>query len=257
MDDNISRESRSRLVFPAMCCMKNSDRWNVGRSISRFGSDLPEYRTQSGKMLAIILATMSGTLFLYQGQEIGMTNAPRSWPSEEYKCIKSVNYLNEVRCQTNDDPIALSEALDGMQLMARDHARVPMQWDSSANAGFSRAKPWMRVVDNYEQINVADQIGRQDSLLEFWKEMLAARKEYKDLFVYGKFQMIEQGEELMVFTKESHGKKSLTVANLSDKMQKWTMPKEVAGLDMKLLLNNQGGSEDELTPYEGRIYISA
>jgi oligo-1,6-glucosidase len=208
-------------------------------------------------MLALIQATMTGTLFLYQGQEIGMINAPRSWGFEEYKCIKSVNYHNAIKTQPNNES-ALSEALDGMQLVARDHARVPMQWDSSPHAGFCgpNAKPWMRVVDSFAEINVADQIGRKDSVLEFWKGMLVLRKEHKDLFVYGNFKTIEQGDELMVFTKTSGGKTSLTVANLTYKTQKWQMPEEVSSLTLKLLINNKGSSKDELLPYEGRVYIS-
>jgi glycosidase len=218
---------------------------------------LPEYREQSGKALAMILATMTGTLFIYQGQEIGMINAPKTWPVEEYKCIKSINYIAKVKKLTNNDPKALEEALDGIQIMARDHARVPMQWDASANAGFCEtAKPWMRVNDSYDEINVAEQLGRKDSILEFWRTMLAARKEYMDLFVYGRFQLIEQGDNLMVFTKESHGKKSLTVVNLVGTVQVWSMPTEVAGLTMKLLLSNSGSEQNRLMPYEGRVYIS-
>jgi oligo-1,6-glucosidase len=156
-----------------------------GRSVFRFASDLPQYRVQAATMLALILSTMTGTLFLYQGQEIGMANMPRSWPAEEYKCIKSVNYYNMIRKKTNDDPSALSKTLDGMQLVGRDNARVLVQWDSSPNAGFCSgdAKLWMRVIDNYKEINVADQLGD----LEFWKMTLTLRREYKDLFVYGRF----------------------------------------------------------------------
>lgn len=210
-------------------------------------------------MLAMVLATMTGTLFLYQGQEIGMTNAPRSWPAEEYKCIKSVNYWSDVQKKSEGDSGVLEKALDGIQLMARDHARVPMQWDSSPNAGFCGrdAKPWMRVVDNYTEINVAEQTGRQDSVLEFWKRMLKARKEHKDLFVYGKFQLIEQGDDLLVFSKEDNGKKSLTVANLVGERRKWKMPEKLAALNFQPLVANIGSGCDSLEPYEGRVYVCA
>jgi oligo-1,6-glucosidase len=206
----------------------------------------------------MILGTMTGTLFLYQGQEIGMINAPRSWPAEEYKCIKSTSYYNDVRRRTNDDPTALSKALNGMQLVARDHARVPMQWDSSLNAGFcgATAKPWMRVTDSYQDINVESQIGKESSVMEFYKQMLRLRKLHKDLFVYGKYRAIEQGDELMVFTKESNGQKSLTVANLSGTVQRWEMPETLKAAGMQPLLENQIGLQNELTPYEARVYIS-
>lgn len=187
-----------------------------------------------------------------------MTNAPRSWPAEEYKCIKSVNYWIDVQEKSKGDPAALEKALDGMQLMARDHARVPMQWDSSPNAGFcgKDAKPWMRVVDNYTEINVAEQTGRQDSVLEFWRRMLKVRKEYKDLFVYGKFQLIDQGDDLLVFSKEDDGgKMSLTVANLVGERRNWKIPEKLAALNFRPVLANTGSGGGSLEPYEGRVYI--
>ncbi|KAK9243912.1 maltase [Lipomyces tetrasporus] len=244
----------------------DSDAWTTvflenhdqGRSISRFASDLPEYRVRAGKMLAMILGTMTGTLFLYQGQEIGMINAPLSWPAHEYKCIRSVNHVEKIRERTNNDPAALCEALKILQKVARDHARVPMQWDDSPNAGFCSAKvdPWMSVIDSYKTINVADQMGRKDSVLEFWKRLLCLRKEYKELFVYGKFQLIEQDKDLMLFAKYGAGMKSLTVANLSTETKKWEMPSSMAVSDMKLIIGNMTGALDLLGPYEGRVYIS-
>ncbi|KAK9341822.1 glycoside hydrolase superfamily, partial [Lipomyces starkeyi] len=136
--------------------IQDTDAWTTvflenhdqGRSISRFASDVPEHRVMAGKMLAMILGTLTGTLFIYQGQEIGMVNAPVTWPVEEYKCIRSVNYLKMIRERLNHDPTALSKALKALQMVARDHARVPMQWDSTANAGFcsEAVEPWMSVV---------------------------------------------------------------------------------------------------------------
>lgn len=230
-----------------------------GRCISRFASDKPEHREQAAKMLAMVLASLTGTLFLYQGQEIGMTNAPRSWPAEEYKCIKSVHYWNDVKTRTNNDPQALAKALDGMQIMARDHARVPMQWDSSSNAGFCGpdAKPWMRVVDNYTELNVAEQEGRDGSVLEFWRTLLRLRKQYKDLFVYGSFEEIEQGGDLMMFTKREGDKVALTVANLGSERREFQMPADLSGRQLELVASNQGDKKDVLEPYGGRIYIVA
>lgn len=230
-----------------------------GRCISRFGSDKPEHREQAGKMFAMILATLTGTLFIYQGQEIGMINAPRSWPAEEYKCIKAISYYNMIRAKTNDDPAALSRALDGMAVVARDHARVPMQWSNTENAGFCEptAKPWMRVIESYEEINVDDQVDREDSVLEFYKRMLRLRKDHKSLFVYGKFETIEGVDDLMVFTKENGKSKSLTVANLSNTPINWKVPSSLSDLGMTLLIGNHGGSDNILGPYEARVYINS
>ncbi|KAH8811535.1 glycoside hydrolase superfamily [Xylogone sp. PMI_703] len=111
------------------------------RSISRFGSDsidsIPEYRVRSGKMLAVLLATMTGTLFLYQGQEIGMTNAPSSWPMSEYKDVRSINRWHKAQQQCGSDAECLTLASQAIRSDARDHARLPMQWGSGENAGFT------------------------------------------------------------------------------------------------------------------------
>ena len=251
--------------------IRDTDAWTTvflenhdqGRSVSRFASDDPVHRTQAAKMLALVLGTFTGTLFLYQGQEIGMVNAPPSYPVEEYKCIRSINHYNKIRRQTGNDPTALREALDALQKVARDHARVPMQWDDSANAGFCSAsvKPWMRVLESYQEINVSSQEGKKESVLEFWKTVIRFRKQNKDLAVYGRFQPIDQCEGLLTFAKEStNGEILLTVANLSDQPQKWTFPSSYAGLKpFDLVLStcrSKNFDHTSLGPFEGRVYAS-
>ena len=233
---------------------------DLGRSISRFGSDSSYYRERCGKMLATILATMTGTLFLYQGQEIGMTNAPRTWGVEEYKDIRSVNYYRQIEEKTGGDPEDLKTALDGMQKVARDHARLPMQWDDTENAGFtaSNVTPWMRVNDNYKDVNVQAQEKDRESLLHFWRKLLELRKSRKDLFVYGRYELIETGAEdhLFVFRKTCDDGSSITVANMSGHSS------SLGGLRQfcpgTLLLGNipSGRDEDTLLPYEARVYAT-
>jgi glycosidase len=235
-----------------------------GRSVSRFTSDDPAYRCMGTKMLAMVLCTMTGTLYLYQGQEIGMINAPLSYPVEEYKCVRSVNYYNKVRQQTKDDPVAMKKAHEALQKVARDHARVPMQWNSDANAGFcsANAKPWMRVLDSYQEINVADQIGKENSSLEFWRSMIGLRKRHKQLFVYGTFNEIEQHDDILIFTKESaDGRISLTVANLANESRPFTLrPLADASGSLNLAVCNldaQNVQPSQLAAFECRIYISS
>lgn len=230
------------------------------RSVSRFASDLPAHRANAAKLLAMVLTTMSGTLFLYQGQEIGMINAPLSWPAEDYKDIRSVNQYTKVRDKTHGDPVALANTLAALQKVARDHARVPMQWDGSVNAGFCppTATPWMRVLESHREINVADQQGREDSVLEFWKTLLRLRKAYRDLFVYGRFSEIDQDDEIMMFVKEDpkSGLRSLTVANLSDQVKRWSLPEGLVHEKHKLLASNvKAGEKSQLGPFEGRLYL--
>nr|RBQ97117.1 hypothetical protein FVER53263_14011 [Fusarium verticillioides] len=235
-----------------------------GRSVSRFASDLPQYREQAAKMLATVLATMTGTLFIYQGQEIGMINAPDSWSADKYKCVRSVNYVQDIRDRTNNDPVAVEEARRNLQRVARDHARVPMQWDNTANAGFtsSAAVPWMPVLDSYPDINVADQLGDKGSVLEFWRGMLEVRKKYSSLFVYGTFSLIDEHNDLMAFIKTDSrtGMRALTVANLSH--SDLALP-NFQGLDLgstSLLVRSSNEpatthQKSYLGPYEARVYL--
>jgi oligo-1,6-glucosidase len=232
------------------------------RSISRFGSDAsPENRVRSGKMLAMIMATMTGTLFLYQGQEIGMTNAPRSWPAEEYKDIRSVNRWIQAQERCKDNQECLKTALEDIWEDARDHARLPMQWDAGENAGFTSpgVTPWMRINDGWKENNAGKQIGDPNSLLEFWKKILRLRKDYKDLCIYGRYELLETGgTDLFVFMKEAHGMKSLTVVNMTGKEKKWEGPLSSLGPGYKLLLQNvEAVEETVLSAWEGRLYLSS
>lgn len=235
------------------------------RSISRFGSEFSLYeRIRSGKMLAMLLATMTGTLFLYQGQEIGMVNAPRSWPPEEYKDIRYMNRYAQAVEHCAGDVECLKAAIEVIWGDARDHARLPMQWDSGANAGFTSegVTPWMRINDDWKEVNVAKQTGDSKSLLEFWKTMLRLRKEYKDLFIYGRYTLLEtEDPDLFAFTKEVGDMKSLTIVNMSPVKRKWEGPPLDFGLNHRLLLGNilhtESIQESFLLPWEGRVYLNS
>ena len=240
--------------------VKGTDAWSTvfienhdqPRCITRFGND-KEYRVESGKLLAMLEASLTGTLFIYQGQEIGMTNVPRSWPIEEYKDINSLNYYNDFKEKYGNDPDFKEKEeklMDVINLLARDNARTPVQWTDQEFAGFSDSKPWMRVNDNYKEINVAKEIDDKDSLLNFVKKMLQIRKEYKDLFVYGDFKMVDlEDKQLFKFIKSNGNQKAFVVLNFSTDEVNFTHT------DGKLLVSNQEPKEGVLKPYEGRIYI--
>ncbi|KAJ9615132.1 hypothetical protein H2200_001206 [Cladophialophora chaetospira] len=272
---SFTKQDFKRTLFRWQSVIENTDAWTTvflenhdqGRSVSRFASDLPEYRVRAAKMLATMLTTLTGTLFIYQGQEIGMINVPRSWPAKEYKCVKSVSHLAEIRQSSNGDPKALSEALDVLQLMARDNARVPMQWEGeSANAGFcpDDAKPWMSVLESHREINVKNQIGKQSSVLEFWKKMLKLRKEHKDIFVYGRFREIATAaldEEIAIFMKQGDdGRKAVIIANLSKHEMEVRISSLLAkeGSNFGLAVANMDNvAIDRLQAFEARVYLSA
>lgn len=229
--------------------MENHDQ---GRSVSRFGCDrTPELRDASAKMLAIFQCTLSGTQFLYQGQEIGMVNAPEEWGVEEYKDCDSTNYYHMVKEMSNGDPSKLKEALLAMQHLARDHSRLPMQWSAEPNAGFSAAtaKPWMRAHDNHTEVNVQAQNDNSSSVLSFWKSMMRLRKEYADVLVFGTFEVLdEQNGEVFSYIKKSAERSVLVALNFSDS------PQKIAQADGQKLLVSSGGESTDLQAWEGRIY---
>lgn len=226
------------------------------RSISRFASDKPEHRVASGKMLALMLTTLSGTLYVYQGQELGMINVPTDWSVKEFKDLDATNYYNEVRDRTNSDPIALKEAWDRIKFIARDNARTPMPWNSSNNGGFSDVDPWMRVNDDFRVCNAADQEKDPHSVLAFWKSMLALRREHSDIFVHGEFEVHDVEDNNFFMFKKKYGEKIVIVLlNFSDKPQAREMPEALRGA--KLLASTfKGKPIVQLQPWEGRAYLA-
>lgn len=235
-----------------------------GRSVSRFASDLPEYRVASAKVLATVLCTMSGTLFIYQGQEIGMINTPESWSADEYKCVRSVNYYKDVAIRTNNNPKAMLEAHKNLRQLARDHARVPMQWNGSKNAGFCSegCRPWMSVLESSKDINVANQLADENSVLSYWRRLLALRKEHSRLFTYGNFRLLHTQENILAFLKNDviAGKQSLTVANLSDQQQKLDIRPDLyhAGSEILIGTDSRKAVKDlalSLEPFEAFVLM--
>ncbi|KAF4635631.1 hypothetical protein G7Y89_g2464 [Cudoniella acicularis] len=236
------------------------------RSISRFGATPDsslDIQFRSGKMLAMALATLTGTLFLYQGQEIGMSNVPRLWPPEELKDIRSKNLYELAKERCKGDEQCLEKAVDALWETARDHARLPMQWDGEhgPNSGFTSegVVPWMRVNDDWEEKNVKNQKEDQDSLLEFWKLMIKLRREYKNLFIYGGYELVETDEkEVFVFFKIGERLKSLTVVNMSSEEKRWQGAKSTLGENYELLIRNVESArleDDVLVAWEGRVYL--
>ena len=242
------------------------------RSVSRFGDDSSAWRCRSAKMLALVYASLSGTLFVYQGQEIGMINMPAEWPIDEYKDVDTINYYNEVARQTDHDPTALKSTKATLQHLARDHSRTPMQWTSAANAGFTSPEvtPWMRVnTSASEGLNVDDEETDTSSVLNFWRQMLQVRKDHSDLLVHGSFEVIDKpNPTVFSFAKRSSDLErcALVVCNFSG--SRAVMPKLegiLAAQDSPVLTNLTEAQpidapcdfefEGVLEPWEGRLYI--
>ncbi|KAF2644671.1 alpha-glucosidase-like protein maltase [Massarina eburnea CBS 473.64] len=225
-----------------------------GRSISRFGNDRPEWREKSAMMLALCFAAQTGTWFLYQGQEIGMVNAPMEWSIEEYKDVESKNYWREAVAVSEEgaDPTRKERIAQGLQLMARDHSRLPFQWNTDSNGGFSSGKPWMRAHDLYTEINAETQEKDGGSVLSFYKRMLRLRKEHSDVFIYGTFELLDaENVSTFVYRKNFQDKTALVAANFT------TSPQPLPPTDgMELLVSSYSKTTPStLQPFEGRIYI--
>lgn len=234
-----------------------------GRSLPRWGSKKVEYRWQSGKLLALTLSTLSGTLFLYQGQEIGMSNIPREWPVEELKDNWWASYVKEqIRKHPGDESVK-QKAIEAFYRGGRDHARTPVQWSAEKPyAGFSSAKPWMRVNENFlEGVNIADQEKDSDSLLNFWKKCIAFRKRNADSLIYGFCEILDK-ENPKVFSFFKHygasesRRKMFVVLNFSDEEQSLPLPDGLSLSSLKTPVFGTEISQDvgKLVPWEGRVY---
>lgn len=246
--------------------IENTDGWTTvfnenhdnGRAVSRWGNDGPKWREASAKMLALMLIGQTGTLFLYQGQEIGMINAPKAWPIEEYKDVEAIGHYAEAvkLTESGADPTREQRIMRGLQIMARDHARLPMQWDASANGGFSEGTPWMRAHDLYSEINVERQRNDPASVLSFYKKVLALRKEHRDVLIYGTFEVLQpENEHTFLFRKEYDEKAAIVALNFTASNQPIDFRED--GGDMKLLISNYTKPDtNTLQPYEGRLYLN-
>ncbi|KAF1990801.1 glycoside hydrolase family 13 protein [Aulographum hederae CBS 113979] len=206
------------------------------RSVSRYTDDSDEYRDLGAKLLCLMQTTLSGTIYVYQGEELGMRNVPPSWDPEEYKDIESINYWKKTLSMYPHKEKKQSEARRILQRKARDHARTPVQWTSEApNAGFSSpsAKPWMRVNDDYPVVNAAAQLVQSNpdelSVFQFWQRGLANRKKHKDVFVYGDFALVgEESNQVFAYKRWSADSEVwLVVLNFTGKEVEWSVPEDL------------------------------
>lgn len=221
---------------------------DITRSVSKWGND-EVYWKESAKALGLMYFMQQGTPFIYQGQEIGMTNVKYK-TIDAYDDVSSVNKYYEMIEQGKDE----SQAIKYMWNCSRDNARTPMQWDSTLNAGFTTGTPWIGINPNYEVINIKAQEDDPNSILNFYKAMIKIRKEHKT-FVYGKYQLIlEDHSQVYAYTREDEKEKYLVMCNLTDKEASLSVELDIENL---LLANYE--VEDYkvytvLKPYEARLY---
>ena len=214
------------------------------RSVSRFGNDNPAYRETSAKMLATCLHMMQGTPYVYQGEELGMTNVYFD-KLEDYRDIESINFFTEL---TEAGLMTPEYMMKCLMLRSRDNARTPMQWDDSAQAGFTDGAPWIKVNPNYKEINAAQQLADPNSIFYYYQKLIRLRKE-KDIIVYGGFEpLYRDNEQIFAYIRRLEQEKLLTVCNFSDKNAEMEIPEEFKGAEC--LITNL-----DRTVFEGRIVL--
>ena len=215
--------------LPLVPLKKNLSKWQTGldgaawnslyfcnhdqpRIVNRLGNPDDAYREASAKCIATCLHLMQGTPYIYQGEELGMTNYPfRS--VEEFQDIESVNAFRELTQERGEDPASLFPKIAAK---SRDNARTPMQWDDTENAGFSSGKPWMPVNPNYTKINAREQLRRADSVFCHYKKLIAMRHHF-EVIVYGHYQLLLPDDpDLFVYTRDLDARRLLVVCNFSE-----------------------------------------
>lgn len=212
------------------------------RAVSRFGSDTT-YWKESAEMLAVAIHFMRGTPYIYQGEELGMTN-PHFTKIEQYRDIESLNYYRILREQDKTE----AETLDIIAQRSRDDSRTPMQWDASENAGFTTGTPWIGIADNYKAINAAAQVDTPDSIRSFYKTLVALRKKMPVISA-GKIEFLyPDNADLLAYRRYDGETELLVLCNLRER--EIAKPLPVGWTDAEKLLGNYPDTADTLRPYE-------
>ena len=223
------------------------------RSVSRFGNDSDEYREISAKMLATCIHMMQGTPYVYQGEELGMTNCQFN-TLENFRDLESINAFHEL---TEQGKMTEEEMMAAIGYKGRDNARTPMQWDDSANAGFSGADatPWIMVNPNYTKINAKDQVSREDSVFKYYQKLIRLRHE-SDLIVYGTYDLIlDDDKDIYAYIRTLGDEKLIVYCNFSENTREVELPEEFT--DGKILISNYNDAKVSekitLRPYEAIV----
>ena len=233
-------------------CGWNSLFWNnhdLPRIVSRWGND-EKYRVESAKMLATVLHGMQGTPYIYQGEELGMTNVHFDDISQ-YRDIETLNMYNE----RLEKGYAKEEIMHSIHEKGRDNARTPMQWNDKKNAGFTEGTPWIQVNPNYKEINAEQEKKDPKSIFHYYQKLIRLRKE-NTIFTEGKFELLlEKDPQIFAYTRTNEQEKMCVIANFTEQptecelLEKWK-EKE------KIISNYETENKGEiLRPYETMIYI--
>ena len=221
------------------------------RIVSRLGDESDAYRELSAKCIATCLHMMQGTPYVYQGEELGMTNTVFN-SVDDFRDLESINAYRELvesGLYTDED------MFPKIAHKSRDNARTPMQWDASENSGFTTGTPWIAVNPNYKKINVADQLKREDSVFHYYQNLIRLRKE-NEIIVYGNYELLlPEDENIFAYIRTLDNQKLLVVCNFSKSEQKF----DFSGYEnAKVLISNYNRDAREdgiLKPYEATVLL--
>ena len=216
------------------------------RIVSRFG-DEGKYWRQSAKMLGTFVHMLRGTPYIYQGEELGMTNAHYT-AIEQYDDVEAINYYNILLKRGSTE----QEALNVLSQRARDNSRTPMQWSSGTNAGFTTGAPWLGIPENFRSINAEAEENDPDSILNYYRKLVRLREENR-IITDGTIRFLETGnDKVLAYERVLDGKSIVVVCSFSDKEEK--MPVLLEG---RVLINNYEGTHELLRPYEAIAVLSS
>ena len=192
------------------------------RSVSRYGNDSEVYRELSAKMLGTCLHMMKGTPYIYQGEELGMTNVPFA-SIDEFRDIESINAYREY---TENGIISPEDMMKYLCYKSRDNARTPMQWSDEENGGFTKGTPWIKVNPNYVKINAREQMEREDSVFHYYQKLISLRKK-EPVIIYGTFELLmPEDEDIFMYTRTYEQEKLLVICNFSQRERELEIPEE-------------------------------
>ncbi len=225
------------------------------RIVSRLGNPSKEYREVSAKMLGTCLHMMQGTPYIYQGEELGMTNVPFE-DLEDFRDIESIHAYEEFVGKKLIEP---DDMMRYLRYKSRDNARTPMQWDDSENAGFTTGNPWIMVNPNYMEINAKEQLSREDSVFHYYQKLIRLRKEYP-VIVHGKYSLLlPEDERLYVYQRVQDGQVLLVICNFTEQEIHYEMPEEQKGRGKEVLISNYTRETPEdcvdLRAYEAMVLL--
>lgn len=249
-----------QLIFDWQINMEKNNAWNAvfwcnhdqPRVISRFGSD-DKYHRESGKMLATLIHCLRGTPYIYQGEEIGMTN-PHFKSIEQYRDVESLNHYQILQ----DKGMTKEQALMILDVHSRDNSRTPMQWDDSINAGFTTGTPWIQTADNYTEINVKNSLEDKDSIFYYYQKLIQLRKNY-DVIAYGDIKpLLREDKRVFAYERNYKGQKLIVICNFYPTTYEIELPYDLS--NYKCILNNYKNEAKAkkiaLKPYETLVYCN-